>query len=576
MKMFLLMATAAIAPLAAQTKAQTPVPAPASESRIEIAAALTNDVASMAISPDGRKLAFVGLSEGRNRLWVQTLDSSVARPLPGTEDASFPFWSADSQSIGFFGDNKLQRLDLETGSTRTLVTGATWPAGGTWNRDGTILYARHGQFVIWRTPDTGGASLPVTQVQEPQQQVHIHPQFLPDGRHFLYYVQGTAAARGIYVGQLDSRETRRLVDSEAAGVYAAGRLLFRKGGTLFAQEFDAVRLTLSGSPTALAEQVPIGGRSVAAMTSAAGHIAYRTGLEGSVRQLTWFDRAGKQLSTVGQPVLTGQAAPSISPDGNSVLLHVLVEGNGDLWTADLRSGSFTPFTSDISNDSYPAWSFDGSRIVFSSNRTNSYEMYEKPVGMVATRETLLYGLRGSFRHPMDWSRDGRYLLYRTGFPDLWALQLDGLREVPIIPAGPAEIRWPQFSPDGKWIAFQSNATGRNEIYIHGPFEPPSMGQTSTRLSVDGGAWVRWRGDGKELFYARPDGTLMAIPIDFDSNGRNFKAGKPVALFTAPMAGGPDNNSVAQQYMVSKDGQRFLVLAAPPVKSPIKVILNWKP
>ena len=575
MKTFL-MAAVVIAFLSAQTKEQAPVPAPVPESRIEVAAAPTNEVASMAISPDGRMLAFVGLSEGRNRLWVQALDSGVARPLPGTEDASFPFWSPDSRSIGFFGDNKLQRMDLETGARQTLVAGATWPAGATWNRDGTILYARHGQYVIWRIPDTGGAPQRVTEVQAPEQQVHIHPQFLPDGRHFLYYVQGASVARGIYVGWLDSRETRRVVDADAAGAYAAGRLLFVKGGTLFAQEFDPVRLTLSGRPTPLAEHVPIGGRSLAAITSAAGHIGYRTGLQGSVRQLTWFDRSGKELSTVGQPLLTSLAAPSISPDGNSVVLNVLVEGNGDIWTADLRSGSFTPVTSDLSNDSYPAWSSDGARIVFSSNRTNSSEMYQKTVGIKAGRETLLYGSRGSFRHPMDSSRDGRYLLYRTGFPDLWALQLDGLREVSVIPAGLAEIRWPQFSPDGRWIAFQSNASGRNEIYVHGPFEPPSMGRTSTRLSVDGGAWVRWRGDGKELFYARPDGTLIAIPIDVDSTGQNFKAGNPVSLFAAPMAGGPDNNNVAQQYMVSRDGQRFLVLAAPAVRSPIKVILNWKP
>jgi Tol biopolymer transport system component len=528
----------------------------------------------MAISPDGRKLASVGLSEGRNRLWVQTIESEGARALPGTEDASFPFWSPDSRSIGYFADNRLQRMDLETGLTRTLVTGATWPAGGTWNRDGTILYARHGQYVIWRIRDTGGAPQPVTQLQVPEQYVHIHPQFLPDGRHFLYYVQGTAAARGVYVGQLDSFDTRRLVDSEAAGTYAADRLLFLRGGTLFAQEFDPIQLTLSGSPVALATQVPIGGRSVAAIASSGGHVAYRTGSGGSVRQLTWFDRSGKTLSTVGQPVLTGTAAPSLSPDGNSVLLPVLVEGIGDIWAADVRSGSFTPLTSDPSNENYPAWSADGSRIVFSSNRTRSHQMYEKRVGIGAAGETVL--LSGDFRHPMDWSRDGRYLLYRTGYPDLWALQLDGLREVPIVRAGRGEIRWPQFSPDGKWIAFQSNATGRNEIYIHGPFEPPSMGQISTPVSVDGGAWVRWRADGRELFYTRPDGTLMAVPIDFDSTGRQFTAGKPVPLFTAPMAGGPDNVNVAQQYMVSKDGQRFLVLAAPAVQSPIKVILNWNP
>jgi dipeptidyl aminopeptidase/acylaminoacyl peptidase len=401
---------------------------------------------------------------------------------------------------------------------------------------------------------------------------HIHPKFLPDGRHFLLYVQGSAEVRGVYVGELDTPVIQRIVDSEAAAVYAWGRLHFVRQGKLFAQEFDPERLTLSGKPTILSENVTIGGRSVAALASAGGHVAYRTSLEGSLKQLTWFDRSGRKLETVGEPFLAGAGAPSISPDGKSVVVNRLMDGSGDIWTVNLSNGAFTRFTSDLSNDSYPVWSHDGRKILFASNSTGSMQIYEKPVGVTAAA-TMVFSKIG-VRHPMDFSRDGRYLLYRANIADLWALQREGMKEIPII-RGPIEIRFAQFSPDGKWIAFQSNATGRNEIYIHGPFEPPSLGKTSQPLSSNGGAWVRWRNDGKELFYAAPDGTIMAIPIDVTLNGREIKAGSPEALFRAPMAGGPNNNSLAQQYLVAENGQRFLILAAPPAISPIKVILNWK-
>jgi Tol biopolymer transport system component len=542
---------------------------------MDIAAAPTNDLVSMAISNDGRMLAFVGVHEGRNRIWVQSLETQVARAFPGTEDASFPFWSPDGKNIGFFAKDKLLRINVESGVIQTVEPNVTWGAGGTWNRNGTILFGSHRRFMITRVPDTGGLPEMITFTTGPRQLSHLHPQFLPDDRHFLYYVTGTPEDRGIYVGDIDSRETRRLVDSEAAGVYASGRLLFLKNSNLFSQQFDPVKLTLSGSPTLLAENVPLGGRSVAAFSSAAGHVIYRTGLEGAARRLTWFDRSGKELGTVGKPFYAGAGAPSLSPDGNTAVVNVLVEGAGDIVTIDVRSGEIKPFITDPANDSYPVWHPDGRRIAFSSNRTNAYEMYEKPFGFAAA-ETLVFPTPG-VRHAMDWSRDGRYLTfqgYRIGLPALWVLRVDGMQEIEVLP-GDWDVRWQQFSPDGKWIAFQSYATGRNEVHIHGPFSPPSMGKPSKILSINGGAWVRWSGDGKELFYAALDGTLMSIPLEFDADGNDFKAGTPVALFKAPMAGGPDNNSLAQQYLVSKDG-RFLVIAAPAVESPIKVIQNWKP
>jgi Tol biopolymer transport system component len=250
-----------------------------------------------------------------------------------------------------------------------------------------------------------------------------------------------------------------------------------------------------------------------------------------------------------------------------------VDGIGDILTIDVRSGATNRFTTDPANDSYPVWHPDGRRILFSSNRTNINEMYEKPFGYPAA-ETLVFQ-RAELRRPLDWSQDGRYLTYATNNADVWVLRVNGMQEIPVLPVS-RQLRWQQFSPDGRWLAFQSFATGRNEVHIHGPFEPPSLGKTSKALSINGGAWVRWSSDGKELFYAALDGTLMSIPLEFNADGKDFKAGTPMPLFKAPMAGGPDNNSLAQQYMVSKDGQRFLVIAAPAVESPIKVIRNWKP
>jgi Tol biopolymer transport system component len=570
MRSFLLVVISALYFLPTQTNKSVSTPAATAESRVDVAAAPTNDLVSMAISDDGRMLAYVGVSEGRNRIWVQSLETQSARPLPGTEDASFPFWSPDGKNLGFFDNGALVRMNVETGVKQTLETNVNWGAGGTWNRDGTILFATQGRWVIYRIPDTGGIPQTVTLRPGLQQVNHLHPQFLPDGHHFLYYVMGTPDARGVYVGDINSRETRRLVDSEAAGVYAAGRLVFLRNGTLFAQEFVPAQLTLSGTPVRLAEKVPIGGRSVAAFSSAAGHLIYRTGFAGSERRLTWFDRSGKKVEAVGEPFFAGAGAPSLSPDGKTAIVNALVEGTGDILTIDLSNGTTSRFTTDPANDSYPVWHSDGQRIMFSSNRTNISEMYEKPFGVSAV-ETLFIP---AFTHPMDWSKDGRVLLYRTNVPDIWALQMDGMKTIQIL-RDTTQPRWQQISPDGRWIAFQAFATGRNEVHIHGPFEPPSLGKTSKALSVNGGAWVRWSGDGKELFYAALDGTLMSIPLEFDADGKDFKAGTPVPLFKAPMAGGPNNNSLAQQYMVS-DGQRFLVIAAPTVESPITVIRNWKP
>jgi Tol biopolymer transport system component len=572
MKGSLMIATLLLALSPVQTK-PVPIAAPGAEVRSEIAAGLTNDVVSMAISPDGRKLVYVAASGNVHQLWLRYLDSDRIVPLPGTEGTTlpFPFWSPDSNSIGFFSKGELKRMDLDSMRIRTLVTYEHWGRGGTWNQDGTILYSRLGQYVIYKVSSNGGPAVPVTRLEAPAQLVHEFPQFLPDGKHFIYYVDGLSSVRGIYAASIDGLENKRLVETESAGSFAAGRLLFVKDGTLYSQEFDPVRLLLSGTTERLADDVPeIALRS--AVSTANGHIAYRTGSAGARQQVTWFDRTGKQLETVGAPFTGGGAPPSLSPDRSTMILQRATGANLDLWMLKLSNGEFSRFTSDPSRDFGAVWSSDGRRIIFSSNRNGYSELYVKPVG-VAAAETLLLAEQG-LRHPMDASKDGRYLLYRNGRPDVFALQLNGLVEIPIL-EGNSEFRWPQFSPDGKWIAVESDVSGKIEIHIHGPFAPPSMGNTSRPISINGGVWARWRADGKELYYLAPDGMLMAVPIDFDSTGTSFKAGTPTPLFAPPVIGWESSN-FGQQYLPSEDGQRFLVIASPNAVSPIKVILNWKP
>lgn len=537
----------------------------------------TNDVASLAVSPDGRQLVFAAEFEGRNRLWLQDLQGGNARPLPGTEEGFYPFWSPDGQQIGFFGNDQLKRLELATGAIQVLVPLATWGAGGSWGPDGTILFATHGGFSIRQiaardgSPAVGmaAAGLPggfIGGPSGPDEFSHVHPHFLPDGKSYLFYVQGIAAVRGIYVARLDRPESRRLVDSEAAGVYSAGRLFYVSDGLLMAQPFNLQTLSLTAEPEAIAAGVPIGGRTAAALAASPDRVVYRTGAAGSLRQLTWYDRAGRVLGTVGEPFATGAGAPSISPDGSQVVANVLVGGLGDIWTMDLASGESRVVANFAGNDSYPIWSADGESVLFSSAHIHFYPMYRKALHETTEPERVFADT--DLRHPMDWSRDGRYLIFRRNQPDLWALDVASGQEVSIAASSPP-VRWPQISPDGRWIAYQSEASGQSEIHLHGPLELPASGRRSDPVSTAGGAWVRWRADGRELYYAAPDGTLMAVAIA--SDGRAFTAAPPVALFRAPMAGGPLNRSVAQQYMVAADGQGFLVLAAPAARSPVHLI-----
>jgi eukaryotic-like serine/threonine-protein kinase len=549
-------------------------PAPtAREVRLEFSTPPTVDPA-LAISPDGLKVVFTGRSKGQSQLWLRSLASSSARPLPGTEHASLPFWSPDGRSVGFFADARLKRLDIDRGSVKTLVSIAPAPLGGAWNNDGTIVFSSSPGRPILRVSAEGGAPSPVTRFESLQQQSHSAPQFLPDGRHFLFFVTGTPEARGVYLSQLDKPDMKRLFDADSSAVYAAtGHLLFVRGGTLLAIGFDPGKLETRGDPFPLSEDLT--GRT-ALSASAAGPIGYRTSsADGGQRQLVWVNRSGAEIEKVVYPDTQSQG-PSLSRDGRRVAVFRRVNGNTDIWLYETVRRAWDRITFDSADDIFPLWSPDDHRVAFGSRR-GEMDLYWRLLGAPPGRGEDLLLSTSEPKFPMDWSRDGRFLLYDAIHPqrgvDIWALPLEEGRKPREVVQTDFNERQAQFSPDGKWIAYQSDKTGRFEIYLR-PFPGPG---SDSPVSADGGAQVRWNPNGRELFFIAPDDRLMAVPIRFFSDREPAELGSPRALF-ATNVGSAAINTNRQQYMVSPDGQSFVMnsVVGEATTSPISVILNWKP
>ena len=439
-----------------------------------------------------------------------------------------------------------------------------------------ILFVQNPASPITRISADGGMPAEVTRL-EAGHSGHTYPHFLPDGDHFLYYVTGSAEARGVYLGQLDGSTPRKLFDADSAAVYASGHLLFVRAATLIAQRFDVSRLEMTGNPFPVATGVMgsmLANVHGALSAAAGGAIAFRVGSLRAERQFVWVGRSGKEIETVGAPDDAFVVSPSISPDGGFLASLRRVNGNSDVWLLDTRRGVLSRFTDNAAEDIFPVWSRDGSRIVFTSNRSGTHDLYQKRTTGGGVEELLLPGVPGE-SFACDWSPDGRFLLYQrrsaqTGF-DFWALPLGGDgKPFPVIQT-PFEERDGQFSPDGKWIAFHSNQSGRFEVYIQA-FPNPG---TPLRVSTTGGAQVRWRPDGRELFYIALDGRLMAAPIRVSADG-GLVVGLPVPLFATHV--GRVLNIGGAQYIASPDGQRFLTNTFVPDASltPIRLILNWQP
>jgi Tol biopolymer transport system component len=522
------------------------------------------------LSPDGRRIAFTASdASGRPMLWVRALDSNAPQPLAGTEGAGFPFWSPDSRSLGFSAGGLLKRIDVAGGTPITIGETSAAPGGSVfgatsaWNKDDVILFTPAGGSSLLRVSGSGGAATPATTLDAAAGEAqHWYPFFLPDGRHFLYFAVGTKSGgatdpRGVFVGSLDANEPAKLLlDRGSNAKYAQGRLFFLRGSTLVSQPFDVDRLALTGTPTTIAENIQLSGNSTtgaagAFSVSQTGVLAYQAGSRQIRSQLTWFDRSGRRGATLGEPGDIADVA--LSPDGARVASSLLDDRQQtrSLWLYDVTRGIGTPLTTDPDEEFAPAWSPDGTRIVYSARRKGSIDIYQK-LASGAGDEQLLFGdSLGKFQ--ASWSPNG-VLAYvagggTIGRSDLYTLPLTGERKATPFLNTPMIETQIQFSPDGKWVAYTSGESGKLEVYLT-PF--PSKDHR-IRVSTAGGSWARWRRDGRELFYVAPDGTLTTAAIA--TRGADLQVGDVRPLFN--LRARPQARLDSYPYDVTSDGQRIL-------------------
>jgi len=540
-----------------------------------LAPAPVASAAQLALSPDGRRLAFVAAPRyGVSQLWIRPLDGVQAQPLAGTDGASFPFWSPDSRSIAFFAGGKLKKIDT-TGGAPELLCNAPGGRGGAWSPDGTIVFTGAPNSPMSRISASGGSVLPATTFEGLSGITsHNWPQFLPDGRHYLFYQRSDKPEQqGIYVTSLDSAGTTRVIGSTGAGLYGSGHLLFVREGMLFAQPFDDRTLRAGGDAIRIADHVGYFSASLgyAAITvSPAGVLAYGPTVA-LTTSLQWRDRAGV---AGGSPTAPGvHRSPRLSPDQTRVALTTLEPETGqlDIWAFELARGNASRVTFDPQNDWFPAWSADGRQIFFGSSRTGFTTIFRKTGG---EPDQFFAGVAastgGNAFYPNDTSSDGRFLVYtQTAHAyDLGIVPLTGEAKLSPFLASPYNEVQGRFAPNSRWIAYASDESGKFEVYVR-PF-PAANGQWL--ISAAGGSQPEWRRDGKELFYISADRKMMAVPVTTD--GTTFSAGVPRALFDVQV---PEQVApYATDYTVTADGQRFLVntVIDQPTRSALTVVLNW--
>jgi Tol biopolymer transport system component len=531
-----------------------------------------------AISPDGRKLAFPSkdLTSGKIMMWVRSLDTILPVAIPQSEESGGAmFWSPDSQSLAFFSQGKLNKVKVAGGHPQTLCD-APNGRGGTWNRDNTIVFAPNTVGVLYRVNSEGGDCDPVAVTQLLNGQIfHTYPSFLPDGRHFTYFAGGTSASvSGVYLGSLDSLVGTRLLAADSSAKYASpGYLLFVRKGTLLAQAFDGTKI-ISDETIPLAESVSVvSSGSPSFSVSDNGTLTFRTGPGNQNLQLAWFDRKGTFLRSVDNP--SGYRGVDLSPDGKRIATHRHDGNGGDVWIGE-RIGPLHPFTFDTAQDnSMPIWSPTGDQIAFSSLRNGKWGIYKKRSDGSGKEEMLVES--DAQKAPMSWSPDGKFIVYWVLNPktngDLWKFSLAGHATSSLIDSRFNETS-AQISTSGKWIAYVSDDTSRNEIYV----QSFPNGEGKRQVSTDGGRYPRWSADGKGLFYANSVGKMISVKVN--DSGPTFEQGASEVLFDSGISTITHAGGNYLSYAVQGDGQQFLIPRPPDTfnpdftLSPLTVVLHW--
>ena len=557
------------------------VPAPAPVMRFSVslpdgAVFTTTEVSGptpqIAISPDGRMIAFAA-TQGQIEpvLYVRTLDSFTAQILPGTEGAAFPFWSADSRLAGFFAKGKLKIIDVYS-RTVTVIADARAGRGATWNRNGTILFAEDIGSPLKSVPTAGGAPRLVTTLDAARGEVsHRFPQFLPDGRHFIYSNIASAGHQGVYIGSLDSATSTQVLKGKWGSSSVFGQyLLSAREGLLTAHVLDTDRLTISGKQIRVADQVATNSPSgfAAFSASATGTLVYASGSSPN-RELVWFSRDGRRLGSVGPP---GEySGPALRSDDRLLVVSRVDSQTRtpDIWMFDLERGTETRLTSHPASDRAPLWSAEGKHVIFGSDRSGTWDLYMKSIETEQPETLLTSPPDGAF--PSALSADGRFVIYHAPSPhrgwDVWLQPMtERAKPSPIVQTDFNEMHG-TVSPDGRWIAYTSDETGSMQVYVQ---SFPTAGNKS-QVSVRGGYEPKWGANGDELYFISASRKLMSVKLQ---SGASFRAAVPEELFELPLS--EPVASFPNTYVVAADGRRFLVntFIRDSPSSPIFVVLNW--
>ena len=536
-------------------------------------------VDTIALSPDGKSVAYIPIDEhGNSALHVRPLDSTDAEELAGTENATLPFWSPDSRSIGFFSDGKLKITNLEGGNPKDLCDVES-PKGGTWNQDNVILFAQTNLGGLFRISAAGGEPTPVTELDDSLGEfTHRFPQFLPDGKHFFYYISSMQEANaGEFVGSLDSTVKKRLRDDVDKIQYVSpGICLFVVNGRLMAQSFDVTQLEFQGQAVQLANKVQSGMVYVPALFSASqtNILGYRDTEGFWASRPEWFDRTGKPLDKWNRPLSLSRQPDhyrfmDLSGDEKYLLMNTW-SGNGN-WMSNLLTSQFTRFA--ITNDRPTIFSRDGRHVIYFERSEDGVNVNQRSVEGSGKAE-LLFNVKQQIDEP-TLSTDGRFLLFtnfdaQTRF-DIWVFPFFGDRKPFPYLQTPAKEEDARLSPNGKWIAYVSDESGVPQVYVRSfPLESGGKWQ----ISFEGAQQPEWRTDGRELFYMTLDKNLMAMDVE---TKEHFQVGTPHLLFKTGASPNLAAHADNQQYFAADNGQRFLINTIVPSEDPpqITILLNWQ-